>query len=387
MKATITTAMLKAPPSIPPGCKSLRIHDNLIIGLFIEICRTCITFYVRVRNPRRQERTIKIGRYGDIMLVQARNKAKEHRAAVALGGDPAGELDRARAMPSVRDFIIEHHAPHARANLRSHGNHTAYFRRITAHLGGLALDEVQVSHIQNFKMALLGEGLANGTVNRHLATVRRMFNLAIKSRVYDGPNPAEAPGMLPEQVREARLSDEQAARLMKVFQGMPDRNAAAAILVLALTGARRDEILKSRWTELDGDVLTVPLSKSGKARHIYLPPRAIDVLNAQRRRCDPANPFIFPGQVAGTSLIDVRRTWRRIKTLAGLSKEFRLHDLRHNFASALVNQGVPLSEVATLLGHSAPRVTLRYAHYAPGRLIETAAKAFAGATAPASLAA
>lgn len=376
MKAKLHAKLLKKPPLIPQGQKSLRVFDIILIGLFIEICRNCITFYVRVRNNCRQERNIKIGRYGEITLDQARNRAKELRAEARLGRDPAAALDRARTMPSMQDFITEHYTPYARANLRSFENCKAYSHRIITHMGRLTLDKVQVSDIQNFKTALMREGLANGTVNRHLATVRRVLNLAIKWRVFDGPNPAESPGMLPERSRDARLTDEQVSALMAAFKRMPDRNAVAAIQVLAFTGARRDEILKARWEDLFDSVLTVPLSKSGKSRHIYLPTPVMEILNERRRHRDPANPFIFPGHVVGASLVDVRRTWNRVKKLAGLPPTFRLHDLRHNFASALVNQGVPLSEVAILLGHSDPRVTLRYAHYAPDRLIETASKAF-----------
>ena len=59
--------------------------------------------------------------------------------------------------------------------------------------------------------------------------------------------------------------------------------------------------------------------------------------------------------------------WFMVRDSAGLS-DVRIHDLRHTFASLLVNKGVSLYEVQTLLGHSSPQMTQRYAHLAPDLL-------------------
>ena len=58
--------------------------------------------------------------------------------------------------------------------------------------------------------------------------------------------------------------------------------------------------------------------------------------------------------------------WQRIRSRAGL------HDLRHSYASFLVNAGRSLYEVQHLLGHANPRTTQRYAHLAPGTLRDAA---------------
>ena len=63
--------------------------------------------------------------------------------------------------------------------------------------------------------------------------------------------------------------------------------------------------------------------------------------------------------------------WDRIRKRAGLG-DFRLHDLRHSFASFLVNRGARLYQVQRLLGHTNLRSTQRYSHLSPERLGETA---------------
>jgi hypothetical protein len=81
---------------------------------------------------------------------------------------------------------------------------------------------------------------------------------------------------------------------------------------------------------------------------------------------DPDSPYVFP-----TRLVGLFRPWDRIRRRAELA-DVRLHDLRHSFASFLVNQGVSLYVVQGLLGHASPRMTQRYAHLAPQTLLDAA---------------
>lgn len=373
MRAPINSDLLANLPTIPPGSKSLRINDTKIIGLNLEVGVRGFTYYVRVRDNRGRCRNMKIGKGQEITLSQATKKAQEWQAQAKLGLDPAAEQNRLKKIPTLKTFIEERYMPFIKDEMRSHLNVVSYTRRIIARFGRLALDELQVDQVQAFKTALLKEGLANSTVNSHLATLRRIYNLAGQWRVWSGPNPAANPKMLRVPNRDMYLADAETSTLLSVLRSMPDNHAMQAILILALTGARRDEILHARWKDLNLDrgVLTVPLSKSGKPRHIFLIPAAVDIL-AARRQSHGDHPYIFPGRVPDEPLKDIKRAWKNVKDMAALPPGFRLHDLRHNFASALVNKGATLAEVGALLGHSNPHVTMRYAHHAPQRLIKTA---------------
>ncbi len=76
------------------------------------------------------------------------------------------------------------------------------------------------------------------------------------------------------------------------------------------------------------------------------------------------NPFVLPGSKPGTHFIGIQKPWQRIRNRAGLA-DLRLHDLRHAFASLAVSNGTSLYAVGSMLGHSHPLTTQRYAHLAP----------------------
>ena len=84
---------------------------------------------------------------------------------------------------------------------------------------------------------------------------------------------------------------------------------------------------------------------------------------------------MFP-RMDGERLKRIDRAWKSLKKRARIT-DLRLHDLRHHFASRLVQSGVDLNTVRELLGHADITMVLRYAHMSPGRLaaaVETVAR-------------
>jgi integrase len=145
--------------------------------------------------------------------------------------------------------------------------------------------------------------------------------------------------------------------------------------LLLLTGARVGEARTARWRDIDLDkrLWTVPRSKNGRSRRIVLSAAAVNVVQRTRERSDqlmlPVKPdaYLFTNPLTLTAYHSYYAAWFKVRDAAGLS-DLRIHDLRHTFASLLVNKGVSLYEVQTLLGHSSVQMTQRYAHLAPDRL-------------------
>ena len=102
------------------------------------------------------------------------------------------------------------------------------------------------------------------------------------------------------------------------------------------------------------------------------PIRGNSALETWRKLAKDGEPRVFPG-VGGGRLKRVDRAWRRLKKGAEL-QDFRFHDLRHHFASRLVQSGIPLNTVRELLGHADTTMVLRYAHLSPDHLAAAVGK-------------
>jgi integrase len=142
------------------------------------------------------------------------------------------------------------------------------------------------------------------------------------------------------------------------------------------TGLRRSELFHLRWEDVDLEAkwLTVhgASAKNGQTRRIPLNAEARSTLEAWRKLAKEDELRVFPG-VGGDRLKRVDRAWRGLRKRAELTN-FRFHDLRHHFASRLVQSGVPLNTVRELLGHADTTMVLRYAHLSPDHLAEAVEK-------------
>jgi integrase len=137
------------------------------------------------------------------------------------------------------------------------------------------------------------------------------------------------------------------------------KQSANFIRFLIFTGVRRGEAFSLKWEHVDMErgLITLLHPKGGRTIKLPLNNMAIDVLKSIERK---DSIYVFPGQ-SGGKLTDVS-CWKRIKKLAKLPVEFRLHDLRHNYASTLVSGGVDIFTVSRLLSHKDVGTTKRYAH-------------------------
>jgi len=86
-----------------------------------------------------------------------------------------------------------------------------------------------------------------------------------------------------------------------------------------------------------------------------------------RSEADKDAEFVFPIRLLGARSRTIRHAWGRVCKAAGL-RDFRIHDLRHSYASILASSGYSLSVIGKLLGHSNPATTSKYAHLADAAL-------------------
>ena len=236
----------------------------------------------------------------------------------------------------------------------------------------LTLAEISPKLISAYKVKRREEGAAPSTVNKELAVIRHAFNMAIKEWEWCRDNPVRRVSM--EKVDNNRvryLTDEEFER---VLRECPDW-LRPIVMVARYTGMRRENIVTLRWDQVNlfRKVVVLDRTKNGDRLGIPLCERVLEVFKTQNRVRRLGSPYVFPvadgSHILGDAVgMAFNRTCRRIGIL-----DFRFHDLRHTFASMLVQRGVDLYRVQRLLGHRDARMTQRYAHLSPENLREAVA--------------
>lgn len=168
------------------------------------------------------------------------------------------------------------------------------------------------------------------------------------------------------------MYNEEAERLLSVLETWPFRESATFVKFAMFTGLRRGELFKLTWDDVDFDrgMVTLRDPKGGKSQTVPVCGAALDAL----RDLDVVSTFVFPGKNS-KQRTSFKGPWERIRKAAGLPEGFRLHGLRHHYASTLVSNGVDLAVVKELLTHKDMTTTQRYAHLRPDALKRAAEKA------------
>lgn len=298
---------------------------------------------------------------------------RSNRLPVTPSSLPVKRCRRNKKAALTLDSFVSHvYLPYARRSKRSWEVDERITRRhISATFGAARLGSIKRRDVESWLQKLSQRGLAPATCNRILAVLKNIFSLAQLHGALRHSSPCSGVAAFKEQIqRERYLARAEAQRLMLTLKHSP-RPEAKALRLLLLTGARKSEVLKARWenVHIDQRLLIVPLSKSGKPRYIPLSDEAIGIINSLQRT--PDCPWLFPGHAPGKPLSDIYLFWNELRHKLGL-ENVRIHDLRHSFASFLVNSGHSLYEVQKLLGHSDPRTTMRYAHMEQDSLVAAA---------------
>jgi integrase len=222
-------------------------------------------------------------------------------------------------------------------------------------------------------LARAGQRLSAATVNRLLILLRYMFNLAIRwhtAGVVANPTATQKLKRLSNH-RERFLSAEETQQLIAAVNQSPNPQLRFIIPFLLLTGARKREVLDARWRDVDKErsFWRIPITKSGRERHVPLSAAAITLL--QRIPRTKKSEWVFVNPKTHTPYVSIFYSWNTARTAARLG-DVRLHDLRHSFASFLVNAGCSLYEVQKILGHASVNMTQRYSHLSQHSLLRAA---------------
>jgi len=247
---------------------------------------------------------------------------------------------------------------HAKANKRSWLRDEQMLTHLTEYFGSeTPLGQIVPVDIEGYKVHRRTV-VSGSTVNRELALLKRMFNLAIEWDLFVDRNPVCRVKFFREfNIHRRVLSIDEEERLL--------RNAAPFLqdlIVFALnTGLRIGEIFPLQWShvDLENGVLNVFAPKTGKIRPVPINADTRRVLDAWA--LDRKNEFVFYNYETGKPFVDLKTGFALACKKAGISG-VTWHTLRHTFASRLLERGADIVTVQQLLGHSTVIVTMRYTH-------------------------
>jgi len=341
------------------------------------------TYFVQYRFGRRQRR-LQLGSHGVLTPDEARRLAKKALGTLAHGKDPVAELDAQNAEITVAELCklyLENGCP-----TKKESTLVSDRGRIARHILPL-LGTVQVSAVNRADVEKFLKDVATGKTARDVRTKARG-----RSRVRGGKGVATRTvgllGGIFTYAQNLGLRPDNPVRGVKRFQDRrlerflcPDElkrlgqaldaalsdgeqpSAVFAIFLLTLTGCRKSEILRLKWSEVNWQAgcLVLPDSKTGH-KIVPLGRPAIGMLGMLAK--DGRSERVFPGR-GDQEFKGLQKVWERVRVDANLSG-VRLHDLRHTFVSAGVSVGIGLQTMGKLVGHKATETTARYAHLAPG---------------------
>jgi len=368
MRVKLDAQFMKTQLICPPGKKRIEFVDqNGIPGLYIEVRETSPghgTFWYRWKGANKRNSYRKLGDSRVISLTQARERAKELKAKLYLGEDPKAEANEKKEALTYTEFFQNHYLPYITKRKRSYRDDEDRFRlRLKAAFGHKRLEDIGRKELQDFHTSLADEGLAPATADHYLKELRYSLNLAVAWGLLDVNPAAKIPLFNVRNTVENYLNDEQLERLLQVLRSDANVLVCRIVLFLLSCGARLSEALTAKWTDVNFEtrVLTVRAtnSKSKKARSVPLNDSAMEVLNALDSK--GKYEYLFVNRETGKPYVTIARVWHRLRKKAGLP-HLRLHDLRHSYASFLVNDGQSLFLLMSILGHADPKMTMRYAH-------------------------
>jgi integrase len=355
----------------PKDKKRIEYCDKEIPGLIIIVTTSSSggTFFLRYKNDSSKTSYIKISRTNEMTLTDARKKAKLLKLEIANGADPSNEKRVQKAVPTLSVFYEEHYKPYATAHKRSASSDHSLYKRLELRFCHLRLNQFTKTMIIGFHNELYESGLAGATCDHYVKFLRHAFNLAIEWDMLK-ENPASGVKLfnLANNV-EHYLDASELERLMTVLKTGANRPVCMIAMFLLSTGARMNEVLSASWSQINIHTRTwkIPAlnSKSKKVRSVPLNDSALAIIS----QLDTAAEFdyLFVNRVTGLPYTNIHKAWGKIRDQAGFP-HLRIHDLRHQYASFLVNSGRTLYEVQQILGHSTSKVTERYSHLSSATL-------------------
>ena len=377
MKTNLTKVFVKR-VECEQGKSKQEFYDNNIQGFILEVrSNGAKSYFIRTTvNGKRISKKIGDAKVMDIEAARIKaikiKRAIEEQKDIVLG---KSTKDKKASIITIGEFYEQYYLPYIKKHIKSYETNISVFKNhILPLFTNIPMDEISKASIMKLHSDMVvKKKLALATANKVLIFLSNAFNVA-KELEIDGIDVNPASGIKEFKLNNAKeryLTKDETKKLLEAINST-EQNIHLKYIVpmLILTGARRGEVLKAKHEDFNLSQMTwtIPTTKNGKKRILPITPQLLELYKSIPK---DDTPYLFTSPITNKPYVTIYNSWNTARIKAGL-KDVRIHDLRHSYASALVNGGRSLYEVQTLLGHSTPTMTQRYAHLSNESLMSAA---------------
>lgn len=235
-------------------------------------------------------------------------------------------------------------------------------QKLKVFFGRLRLSDLTSEDAEKFKAARVRQ-VKPATVNRELTVAKHILSKAVEWKLIQNNPFSGVRNLRVSKCSERVLQQDEENKLLDACDQIRSRHLRPAVVIALNTGMRRGELLSLEWAQVDltGRKIRVLNAKSSSGeRVIPMNATVYDLVSALAKKA--SSPLVFPSnRKNGCTILDLKKGFKKSVRLAGI-RDIRFHDLRHTFATRLVQAGVDLITVQHLLGHAKITMTVRYAH-------------------------
>ncbi len=346
--------------NIKPDIKMKRYYDTEASGLCMVVTNNNHKSYYLYKKINGEPVSIKIGNVNDITPQKARDIAAELKEAIRLGKNPKQEKRKYKEGTKLKDLYSDY--IFEKSNSLKETTiiwYESIWNNKLSKLGNEKVSDIDGELLKDYYKYLV-KNCGIYSANAVFKLLRAIYNHAIRDDKYEGKNPTQSVRLNATPSRIRSLSDPEMANLLKVLNNYENSTITDIIFVLLFTGARKNNVLSMRWRHIDFDkkVWTIPETKTDKNVTLALADAVIDIL--KERKDDAINDWVFPSPTSKSGHItDIKKSWKNILNMAKID-DFRIHDLRHTFATYLVENGAGTFEVKRALNHKSIKSTEIY---------------------------
>ncbi|MDQ6482175.1 tyrosine-type recombinase/integrase [Dyadobacter sp. LHD-138] len=349
---------------LSPGPNRYCVYDSKVPGLNLTVYPSGLkTYYLRRRIDKKPER-IKIGKFENITIEQARNEAKRLNSLITLGSNPIQEKQEQQQKLTFKELYESYYNQHAlKFTKRPEANLKMMECHVFPAFGKMKAEDIPTEKIRQFHTKI-GTSRAPGTANRLLTIISAAYNFGLREGLIAGSNPSSRVKKYRSIARDRFLSLDE---LNLFYQALDEENELFRdfFSVLLLTGARKSNVLSMRWQDISFDLnrWRIPEShtKNKDVNIVLLTEKVVQILIKRKAQNENSlSTYIFPGEGQKGYLNDPKKAFQRIKDRMNVS-DIRMHDLRRTLGSYMAISGASLPMIAKALNHKSHASTAIYA--------------------------